>query len=100
MVAGMLVGLAGVVLLIVGIVRRSRYKRAMMNPYGGYPQAGAYQAGTPVAADPQAGTAGTPEAAVPQPGGLPAAGWYPDPQIPGTQRWWDGTRWTDQTQNS
>jgi hypothetical protein len=27
-------------------------------------------------------------------GGTPA-GWYPDPVIPGSQRLWDGTRWTD-----
>lgn len=24
-------------------------------------------------------------------------GWYPDPQIPRTDRWWDGTSWTAQT---
>ena len=24
-------------------------------------------------------------------------GWYADPQLPGMQRWWDGTKWTDQT---
>jgi hypothetical protein len=24
-----------------------------------------------------------------------AAGWYPDPQVPGQQRYWDGTKWTD-----
>ena len=26
---------------------------------------------------------------------LPPAGWYPDPQQPERQRWWDGTEWTD-----
>jgi uncharacterized protein len=25
-----------------------------------------------------------------------AAGWYPDPQVPGQQRYWDGSNWTDQ----
>jgi uncharacterized Tic20 family protein len=24
-------------------------------------------------------------------------GWYSDPHRPGTQRWWDGTKWGDQT---
>ncbi len=28
----------------------------------------------------------------------PNAGWYPDPQVPGTQRWWDGNAWTEYTQ--
>jgi hypothetical protein len=23
------------------------------------------------------------------------AGWYADPQMPGTQRYWDGAQWTD-----
>lgn len=26
----------------------------------------------------------------------PVAGWYPDPQSPGSQRFWDGSVWTDQ----
>ncbi len=24
-------------------------------------------------------------------------GWYPDPTVPGTERWWDGTAWTAHT---
>jgi hypothetical protein len=31
----------------------------------------------------------------PVPPQTPAPGWYPDPQHAGTQRYWDGTDWTE-----
>jgi hypothetical protein len=88
-------------------------------PPGGYgtgtPSAGAPGAGAaPPAATPAAPPAATPPAAAPpsptpaaepataaQPtqaeSGGPAAGWYPDPQGQKRLRYWDGSRWTEQT---
>ena len=31
-------------------------------------------------------------------GAQPPAGWYPNSEIPGQQRYWDGQRWTDHVQ--
>jgi hypothetical protein len=67
---GMFVGFVGVVLLIIGIVRRRNARRPPMMAYAGHPGAGQ---------------------------GLPPPNWYPDPQQPGSRRWWDGSRWTDHT---
>jgi hypothetical protein len=30
----------------------------------------------------------------------PAAGWYDDPKVPGGERYWDGSKWTDQRRPS
>ncbi|MBV9871436.1 MAG: DUF2510 domain-containing protein [Frankiaceae bacterium] len=79
MVVGMITGFVGVVLLIVGIVRRRRARRPLAPYGGGFPAQQPYQA---------------PAATAPPPG------WYPDPSIPGSQRYWDGTKWTDQTHNT
>jgi uncharacterized protein DUF2510 len=58
----------GVVLLIVGLVQRSRARRTQP---GRHPQ--------------------------PMPNApLPPSGWYPAPDTPGRQRYWDGRAWTDQ----
>jgi hypothetical protein len=67
--AGGLVALVGLVLLIVGLVRR----RSRPAGYAGHP-----------------GYAGVPP-------GMPPANWYADPSDPDQQRYWDGRQWTDQT---
>jgi uncharacterized protein DUF2510 len=58
----------GVVLLIVGLVQRSRGRRSQP---GRTPQ--------PVPTSPS-----------------PPSGWYPAPDTPGRERYWDGQAWTDQ----
>jgi hypothetical protein len=120
---GALLGLVGLILLIVGIVRRSSSKKKAAAPvapaYGamGYQQPAAYTqavaspgepptgeqpaappvAGDPVAAQPVAPVAAAPVAPQPAAPVSPPAGWYPDPGRPGGQRYWDGAAWTEHT---
>ena len=64
---------------------------------GGEPQGNSYPA--PVfmqPAPPQPMPA--PYMPAPPPPQGPPPGWYPDQQIPQLMRWWDGTRWTEHTQ--
>lgn len=43
--------------------------------------------------------AATPSTPAPTPHAPPSvpAGWYPDPNVAGVQRYWDGSHWTEQT---
>jgi hypothetical protein len=120
---GGLLALVGLVLLIIGLVRRASSKKAAPTPYAAtaYGQTAvaptAYQETTyqqpgavPTSADPFASPSGEPAqpvqpvqpvappvAAQPAPPVSPPAGWYPDPGRPGGQRYWDGSAWTEHT---
>ena len=93
---GGLIFILGLVLLIVGMVRRSRANRpAFAGAAGGPPGAGYGAAGAPAYATwpprPQ------PTQVQAQP--IPVPGWYTDPGQPNRLRYWDGNQWTDHTHN-
>jgi hypothetical protein len=120
---GALLAFVGIILLIVGAVRRSSSKRrqreaAAAAGYPGLPSPG-YPTGPAPGASPYAPPATpyapptepyappvTPEAAPapipavesvvpPVAAALAPAGWFPDPDRPGGQRYWDGAAWTE-----
>ncbi|MEO6468682.1 MAG: DUF2510 domain-containing protein [Acidimicrobiia bacterium] len=95
---GALLVFVGLIMLIVGIVRRSKAKQlAMAATYGstpGLPQA--YTASTvavPMTPPTTAPVAGTPPTSPPA---SPPA-WHPDPHGQHRLRYWDGSAWTDHT---
>lgn len=86
---GGLLFLTGIVLLVVGSIRRSKAARPPVATSGWYP-------GPTWQGPPWQGPAGQGPAwqgSAPQ--GPAPPGWYPDGQVPGSRRWWDGTRWTE-----
>ncbi len=86
--------LAGIVMLIVGIVRRSKAKQlAMASTYGTNPGYPPTAAPSTVAVPMSAPTTAPIPVASPS---SPAA-WYPDPHGQHRLRYWDGSTWTDHT---
>ncbi len=97
-VAGGLLGVAGIILLIVGIVRRSKDKRTRaMLPTGGVGAAVMTPAVPGPAVPGPAVVAPVVPAPAAAPTSLPAAAWFPDPHGQHRLRYWDGQAWTDHT---
>lgn len=72
--------IAGLVWMIVALVSRSRQRSEMTVAYTGVPGS----------------IGGQPGAYSSQPAAYAApAGWYPEPGYPGSQRYWDGSAWTE-----
>jgi hypothetical protein len=97
---GALLGFIGIILLIIGAIRRSSsrkvqpaYPPQQAFPAAGYPPS----AGDPTEVFPAAAAAPVaPQPVVaPAAAATPPAGWYADPNRPGGQRYWDGTAWTE-----
>ena len=90
---GALLVFAGLIMLIVGIVRRSKAKRQAAAPYAALPGF------PPIVTAPGA----VPGLASPSPSAPPAAvptsppAWHPDPLGQHRLRYWDGTSWTEHT---
>jgi len=82
-----LLGVAGLVLLIVGLVRG---RRGVAVPVTAVPVAATPVTAAPVPVSPPVVTISPPTPAT-----TAAAGWFADPGGSGRWRWWDGQRWTD-----
>lgn len=113
---GALLVFAGLIMLIVGIVRRSKAKRQAAAPYaalpgfppvvtapGAVPGLASPSPSAPPTAVPWVPPANVPTANVPTETAAPAAvptsppAWHPDPLGQHRLRYWDGTSWTEHT---